>query len=77
MVTLLQAFDVSFSSASGDFFSDVGASIEFSAAIERAAHDGIIRGDDTERGRPMFRPMDTMNRAELAKVVTLALQYYK
>lgn len=77
IVTLLQALNVPFTSARGTGFADVNASTQFAAAIERATLDGIISGDDTRVAKKFFRPEDPMNRAELAKVITLALQYYK
>ena len=77
VVTLLQALRVPITSAQGLTFADVTLSTEFAGAIERASIDGIVSGDDTMGAEKFFRPADSMNRAELAKVVTLALQLYK
>ncbi len=77
VITLLQALRVQISPAQGSVFSDVTLSTEFAAAIERASLDGMVSGDDATTAKKNFRPRDSMNRAELAKVVTLGLQLYK
>ncbi|MDD5026278.1 MAG: S-layer homology domain-containing protein [Candidatus Peribacteraceae bacterium] len=78
VVTLLQAFFIPVSGETSQRFSDVGASTEFAAAIERAAQDGIITGYTDVQGNPtaMFGPADPVLRAEMAKIVSLALQLY-
>lgn len=78
VVTLLQAFDVPFGRGSGEQFTDVTASTEFSGAIELAAKDGMVNGYADETGEPTgeFGPLNSVNRAEVAKMVTLAKSLY-
>jgi len=78
VVTLLQAFSLPVSGETSQRFSDVGASTEFAAAIERAAQDGIVAGYTDVQGNPTgtFGPADPVLRAEMAKIVSLALQLY-
>jgi len=78
VVTVLQAFDVLFGRALGDVFSDVTNSTEFSGAIERAASDNLVAGYSDTSGNPTgeFGPADPVNRAEIAKIISLALQVY-
>jgi hypothetical protein len=78
VVTILQAFDIIFSRALGTVFSDVTNSTEFSGAIERAAADSIVSGYADTDGNLTgeFGPADPVNRAEIAKIISLALQVY-
>jgi len=78
VVTVLQAFEVFFSRASGTVFSDVNSSTEFSGAIERAAADAIVSGyaDAAGVSTGLFGPQDPVNRAAMAKILSLALQVY-
>ena len=47
-------------------------------AIETAANDGIVSGYADAEGNAtgLFKPLDFVNRAEVAKMITLALQVY-
>lgn len=78
VVTLLQAFDVSFGRGEGELFDDVTTSTEFSGAIELAAEDGMVSGYTDEDGIPTgeFGPLNSVNRAEVAKMVTLGKSIY-
>ncbi|MDD5041635.1 MAG: S-layer homology domain-containing protein [Candidatus Peribacteraceae bacterium] len=78
VVTLLQALGVKIEPRTGGVFSDVDSSVEFAAAVEMAAKAGVIAGDTDVQGNATgtFRPLDPVNRAEVAKIVTLALQVY-
>lgn len=78
VVTVLQAFEVLFGRATGAVFSDVTSSTEFSGAIERAASDSIVSGYADAGGVPTgaFGPSDPVNRAAMAKILSLALQVY-
>ncbi|OIO53300.1 hypothetical protein AUJ46_05515 [Candidatus Peregrinibacteria bacterium CG1_02_54_53] len=78
VATLLQALGVKTEQRTGGIFTDVDSSVEFAAAIEMAARAGVISGDSDARGSPLgtFRPTDPVNRAEVAKIVTMALQVY-
>lgn len=79
IVTLLQAMGTPFGAVRGTVFQDVSPSTEFASAIERAAADGIVGGDSgaSPDALPRFRPEAWMNRAELAKVLSLVVQYYR
>lgn len=76
--TLLQALGVRFEPRTGDVFRDVDSSTEFASAVETAARAGIISGDTDREGASLglFRPTEPVNRAEVAKIVTNALQVF-
>lgn len=76
--TLLQALGVRFEQRTGDVFRDTDGSTEFASAVETAARAGIISGDTDREGAPLglFRPTEPVNRAEVAKIVTNALQVF-
>tara|TARA_Y100000310_G_scaffold340537_1_gene436633 strand:+ start:76 stop:921 length:846 start_codon:yes stop_codon:yes gene_type:complete len=78
VITTLQAFGVHFGRAEGTAFTDVTSSTEFSGAIERAAEDNIVSGYANAVGVPtgVFGPSDPVNRAAMAKILSLALQAY-
>lgn len=78
VATVLQAFGVEPAAATGKTFTDVNASTHFSAFVERAAADGIVSGYADASGKPTgkFGPSDRVNRAEIAKIFTLALSRY-
>ncbi|MCF7844522.1 MAG: S-layer homology domain-containing protein [Kiritimatiellales bacterium] len=78
VTTVLQAFGASFTSLDGTVFKDVNATTEFGVAIETAAADGIVSGFTDEEGNltGYFGPSDPVNRAEIAKIVSMALQIY-
>lgn len=69
--TLLRALDVSRVWAKGKTFTDILPTMLYADAIETAASDGLV---DAATGT--FRPNDPINRAEMAKLVTLAAQIY-
>ena len=78
VVTLLQAFDVRFKESSGTKFTDVPATMEFASAVETAAKDGVVSGYSDSEGNPKakFGPWDPVNRASMAKMVSVALKVY-
>ena len=78
IITLIQSFDVSFSRGTGEVFDDVTSTTQFSGAIERAEEDGIVSGYADENGDPtgLCGPYETVNRAEIAKMITLAQSVY-
>jgi hypothetical protein len=78
VVTIMQALRAPFDDFTGGVFEDVDTSTEFAAAIETAAHKGIVAGYADEQGNPtgLFGPQDPVNRAEATKIVTLALQVF-
>lgn len=80
VVTMLQAFELTFGSVEGEerVFRDVQGSTQFASAIERAAKDGIVSGTTDDAGNPTgyFLPDDPVNRAEIAKIISLVLQVY-
>lgn len=78
LVTILQAFSVELRFTDDSPFSDVDSSVEFLPAIVTAYEDHIVSGYTDEEGTPTgkFGPHDPVNRAELAKMVTLALEVY-
>lgn len=59
-------------------YNDVSASTEFSTSIEALSRDKIVSGDTDIDGQATgtFRPTDTINRAEVVKIVTQARAAY-
>ncbi len=78
VVTILQAFGVEASPATGKVFTDVAANIPFASFIERAAADGVVGGYTDTSGNltGRFGPSDAVNRAALAKILLTASAKY-
>jgi len=79
VVTILHAFKVPLQPVSGTgTFKDVLPSAQFASAIETAAATGIVSGDRDSLGRltGTFSPDRSVNRAEVSKILSLALQVY-
>lgn len=78
IATILQAFNVEFRASDAMPFSDVDSSIEFRSAIIRAFDDHIVSGYTDANGNVTgkFGPIDPVKRAEVAKIVTLAVEVY-
>ncbi|MEK7590631.1 MAG: S-layer homology domain-containing protein [Patescibacteria group bacterium] len=76
IVTLLQALDLPLEWPKGDLFSDVHRRTTYAAAIETAARAEIVAGSLPEgsAGLPQFRPTAPINRAEIAKIVTILME---
>ena len=70
IVTLLRAFDAPRVWPKGKTFGDISPRDAYAAAIETAAADGLIDAGGN------FRPNDPINRAELAKIVSNAIELY-
>lgn len=79
VVTLLQALDVPLQWQTGTVFTDVTARTAYAAAIETAAAEGLVSGRTDANGEPtgIFSPTDPVNRAEMTKIVHLAIQNYR
>jgi len=78
VVTLLQVLEVPVRWAKGDVFHDVSPRTRYASAIETGAADGMISGYQNESGRPtgMFGPTDPVTRAQIAKIIDIALNLY-
>ena len=78
VATLLQAFDVPLKWPKGKMFTDIAMDTKFSNCIETAAADGLVTGFPAGEGSALsaFRPDQLVNRAELAKIVSLAIDLY-
>ena len=78
IATLLQALDVSRKWPKGKMFTDVKPATKYAASIETAASDGLVSGYSDESGRATgeFGPNNPVNRAEMAKIVSLAIDLY-
>lgn len=76
--TLLQAFDVKRYWPKGELFTDVHPTHKYASSIETGAIHGIVSGKTDRNGAPTgeFGPDDPINRAEMAKVVSLAIKNY-
>lgn len=73
LVTLLQVMDIPLLWPKGTAFRDVNVGTPYAAAIETAALEKIVSGD--EGGT--FRPLDNINRAEVAKILSILIEKYK
>lgn len=71
LVTLLQALDVPLQWQKGTIFTDVTPRTAYAGAIETAAQDEIVEKNAT------FLPGSAINRAEMAKIITKALEVYR
>jgi hypothetical protein len=73
--TILQAFDVPLRWPKGNIFNDVGRRDEYAAEIETAAALGIVTGRKDESGvlTGSFDPEGWINRAEMSKILSLAI----
>ena len=74
VVTMLQAFGVEIRSTDAAPFTDVDSSTEFRSAIITAYEDHVVGGYTDAEGSATgkFGPTDSVNRAEVAKIVVLA-----
>jgi hypothetical protein len=77
--TLLQALDIPLKWPKGNMFTDVTRRTPYASAVETAAGDGLVAGqtnaDGTSKGT--FNPDASINRAELAKIITLSIAKYR
>lgn len=71
LVTLLQAVDKPLSWGKGNVFTDVSARTPYASAIETAAALKWVTGKTDDAGLKIFSPNDPINRAELAKILTV------
>ncbi len=64
--------------ASGSLFTDVPSLLPVAVAINRAAKDGVIAGYKDAKGNltGLFGPANKINRAEVAKILSMAIQVY-
>lgn len=72
IATVLQALDILRVWPKGEMFTDVSARTKYAASIETAVTDGVLGG--YEDGT--FRPDAPINRAEIAKLISLVIQAY-
>ncbi len=70
VVTLLRALDVQLAWAKGNVFVDILPTDQYASAIETAGIDGLVDSGGA------FRPNDPINRAELAKIISNAVDLY-
>lgn len=75
--TLLQALETPLQWQKGTTFRDVTLRTPFAAAIETAASIGLVSGkqDATGKDTGLFGPLDAINRAEIAKILDLAVEW--
>ncbi len=81
VMTILQAFGVPPRDIKGTtpIFKDVDSSTLFSSAINTAVQDNIVSGYTDAAGNPtgFFGPDKSINRAEIAKMLSIAVQVYR
>lgn len=70
IATILRAMDVRTVWPEGKTFGDVKPTDKYANAIETAAADGLVDAGGN------FRPSDPINRAEMAKIVSKAIEIY-
>lgn len=71
--TLLQALDLPLNWPKGGVFGDVTGRTKYAAAIETAKALGLVEGNDDG----FFGPLDPINRAELSKILAIAMEKYR
>lgn len=76
VVTLLHALDIPLQWPKGILFSDVTIQTPFAGAIETASREHLITGQADAQGNPTstFGPEQPVNRAEMAKIISQALE---
>lgn len=76
--TFLQALNVERKWPTGTMFTDVSRTIPYADCIETAAAAGLVSGRTDDAGAPMhvFAPFDPINRAEMAKMITKAMDLF-
>ncbi|MCF7844489.1 MAG: S-layer homology domain-containing protein [Kiritimatiellales bacterium] len=72
VTTLLQALDVPRYWPKGKMFPDVSIETKYSSSIETAALDGLVTGYSDGK----FKPDNPINRAEISKIISLAIELY-
>jgi hypothetical protein len=77
LVTLYQALDIPIHWPKGVIFADVTRRTKYAGAIETAAMDNIVSGTKDDNGSSKFQPESNVNRAEMAKIITLAIAKYR
>ncbi len=77
LVTLLQALNVNMTWQTGAVYKDVSLRTPYAAAIETATREGLVAGTTASDGSKTFAPASPINRAELAKMLAVAVQKYK
>jgi hypothetical protein len=78
VVTFLQALDVPRYWPKGTMFTDVLRTSKYAASIETAAREGLISGHESTSGDFIkeFRPDNPLNRAEMAKIISKAIDIF-
>jgi hypothetical protein len=78
LVTFLQVLDIPLQWPKGDVFKDVTRRTPYASAIETAASIGIVEGKTDSSGKKtgFFGPMESVNRAELSKMLSALKEKY-
>ncbi|MDD4628536.1 MAG: S-layer homology domain-containing protein [Candidatus Peribacteraceae bacterium] len=78
VATLMQVLKVARDWPTGEMFTDVPRLEPYSDCIETAAKEGLIAGYKDSEGKPTntFGPEDPINRAEMAKVISSAIDLF-
>jgi len=79
ITTVLQALSVPRKWPTSKMFTDVTHDTLYASSIETAAADGVMSGYSDALGNPTgeFKPNAPINRAEMAKLISLAMEVYK
>lgn len=77
IITLMQALDIDLKWPKGDLFADITRRTPFASVIETAARLKIVSGSSDEQGRSVFLPDAPINRAEIAKILSILIDQYK
>jgi hypothetical protein len=78
VATLLQALDVPRLWPTGEAFTDVSRRTPYADVIETAATDGVVSGFTDASGQETggFGPDQPIDRAQLSKILTKAMEAY-
>jgi len=78
VATFLQALNVKRNWPTGEMFADVSRTMPFADCVETAAAAKLVEGRKDAKGvaTGVFSPFDPINRAEMAKLVTKAIELY-
>jgi len=78
VATFLQALNVKRDWPTGQMFTDVSRTLPYADCVETAATGKLVGGYLDDKGKPTgkFGPTDSINRAEMAKMISAAMEIY-
>lgn len=78
VATFLQVLNIKRNWPTGQMFTDVSRTLPYADCIETAAAGKLVGGYMDDKGKPTgtFGPADSINRAEMAKMISAAIELY-